>query len=209
LAIALEFINVIVRKSAIEAKYPGGVDGFVRQDFANYLEDEHILRVGFMSTSEATRFVEELLGAGLRHSDDAASDLAVITWDTAPSWLTVGECEGRGACWLSGMPTGKLVDLDHGIMLRCHKFGAVEDIVDLLRRCGIKVRENMPTGDAETSLLKCERGDAQIEIEIFQDAVDGRPYGIVGRRNLTRRTSIAVDVELMRDLAFTIDRTEG
>ena len=46
LALAIEFVNVIVRKSAVERCFPGGLDGFARQDLANLTEDEHLVRVG-------------------------------------------------------------------------------------------------------------------------------------------------------------------
>ena len=64
MAIPIEFVNVIVRKSAAEKKYSGGLDGLARSDLANYLEDEHLVRVGFMSTREAFCFAEQLEAAG-------------------------------------------------------------------------------------------------------------------------------------------------
>jgi hypothetical protein len=210
LAIAIEFVNVIVRKSAVEAKYPGGLDGFVRQQLANYLEDEHILRVGFMSGHDAFRFVEELQAAGLCHADDGASDLAVITWDdtAVPSWLTVGECEGRAACWLSDRPPGRLMDLDPGMLLRCSAFGTIDEIVGVFCRCGAEIRQRVPAEGSETVLLECERGGARLEVEVFKDSTEGRPLGVWGRRDLTRRTSMAADAALMRDLTSALKSAE-
>jgi hypothetical protein len=70
LAVAIEFLNVIVRKSGAEKRYPGGLDRLARFDLANYLEDEHLVRIGFMSSREALDFADELEAAGLRYSDD-------------------------------------------------------------------------------------------------------------------------------------------
>jgi hypothetical protein len=211
MAVGMEFVNVIVRKSAVEAKYTGGLDGFVRRELPNYLEDEHILRVGFMSTGEAYAFLEELRRAGLWYSDDSSSDVAVVTWGDAatPAWLGVGECEGRAACWLREEPPGALVDLDPNMLLRCQAFGSVEELVHVLQRCGAQVRERVPSEGANTVLLDCERGDARFELEVFKDSTGDRPIGVWGRRDLTRRRSIGVDVALMRDLTAALERAEG
>jgi hypothetical protein len=67
LAVAIEFVNVIVRTFAVKSRFPGGVDGFARQNLSNRIEDEHLLRVGFMSGSEASDFVFELEAPGQRY----------------------------------------------------------------------------------------------------------------------------------------------
>jgi hypothetical protein len=100
MAVPIEFVTVVARKSAIEATFPGGLEGFARQSLANFVEDDHLVREAFMSTADAYRFVEELSTTGLRYSGDANSDIAVVTTrDTAtPPWLATGVCEGRWAC---------------------------------------------------------------------------------------------------------------
>jgi hypothetical protein len=211
LAIALQFVNVIVRRSAIERQYPGGLDGFARQDLANHLEDEYLVRVGFMSTRDADGFVNELEAAGLRCSNQGESDVAI--WHgfggAPPPWLTVGECEGREACWLSDGPPGKLVDLDPLMLLRlpAAAFPSLADVVRVLREEGAEVRERsvLLEGKAAT-ILDCARGDARIEVEVIQDTDSGRPAGLWGRRDLSRRTSIEVDQMLMRDLTSALVR---
>jgi hypothetical protein len=208
LAIPIEFVNVIVRKSAAEKKYSGGLDGLARSDLANYLEDEHLVRVGFMSTREAFCFAEQLEAAGLRFSEDGESDIAVITWGDpeTPPWLSVGECEGRGACWLRDCAPGKLVDVDPYMMLRWAApiLPSVEDVVRTLRRRGADVRERAVNAeDPGTVLLDCSREGAQIEVEVFKDCDSGR-IGVWGRRNLARRTSIDADQALMRDLTAAL-----
>jgi hypothetical protein len=208
LAVAIEFVNVIVRKSAAETKYPGGLDGLARLALANYLEDEYLVRVGFMSAHEAFGFAEQLEAAGLRFSVDGESDIAVITWGDSetPPWLSVGECDGRGACWLRGCAPGKLVDIDPCMMLRWAApiLPSVEDVVQALRRGGADVRKRtVNTEERGTVLLDCSREGAQIEVEVFEDSGSGR-MGAWGRRNLGRRTSIGADQALMRDLTTAL-----
>src|SRR5262245_3429640 len=120
LAVAIEFVNVIIRKSAVAQKYPGGLDGLAQLDLANYLEDDHLVRIGFMSTHEAIAFAERIEAAGPGFSMGSESDIAVITSfdEVTPAWLSVGECEGRGACWLGANSPGKLIDIDPCMMLR-------------------------------------------------------------------------------------------
>ncbi len=200
---------MIVRKSAAERQYPGGLDGLTRLEVPNFLEDEHLARISFMSTREAFCLAYELEAAGLRFSDSAESDIAVITWSDAtfPPWLSVGECQGHGACWLAGGPPGKLIDIDPSMMLRCpaRVFSSVDDVVRVLRHAGSNVREGILNRDGQaTVLLECTRDGAQIEIEVFKDAESGRLVGIWGRRNLTRRTSIEADQSMMRDLTAAL-----
>jgi hypothetical protein len=210
-AVGIEFVNVIVRKSAVERKYPGGLDGFVRQDLANYVEDEHILRVGFMSTRDALGFAETLEQVGLHHSNDPSSEVGVVIWDdpATPSWLAVGVLEGRPACWVRAEPPGRLVDLDPGMLLRCRSYGTVEEIIRVFQTCGAEVKERVPPPGTETLLFDCERGDASLQVEVFVDPVAGRPIGVYGHRDLARRASIVADVSLMRDLSSALERAEG
>lgn len=202
MAVAIEFVNVFVRKSAAEMKFPGGLDGVARLDLANYLEDEHLVRVGFMSAREAFGFAEQLEAAGLRFSEGVESDIAVVTWDgETPPWLCVGECDGRGACWLHDAAVGKLVDIDPCLMLRWAApiLPSVEDVVRTLRQVGAHVRERARNIEEQgTVLLDCFREGAQIEVEVFANP-DIRRMGVWGRRNLERRTSIEADQALMRD----------
>ncbi len=205
LAVAIEFVNVIVRKSTAQQRYPGGLDGLARLELANYLEDEHLVRVGFMSSREALDFADELEAAGLRYSDDHESDIAVIPWakGATPPWLSVGVCDGRGACWLGGYSPSKLIDFDPCMMLRwpAPAFPSVEDVVRVLRQRERAVREcGGSTEGPATVLLECAREGARIEVEVFMDSDNGRSIGVWGRRILARSTFIGDDQALMRDL---------
>jgi hypothetical protein len=41
MAVALEFVNVIVRKAAVERVFPGDMEGFARQHLPNLTEALH------------------------------------------------------------------------------------------------------------------------------------------------------------------------
>jgi hypothetical protein len=102
-AIALEFIDVVVPIARIRALYPGGWQQCTR-DYAALLgrrvwHDQHLFRDGAMSPSEAQRLVEgwAVLGfepIGTRHEAPYWKDLCVVDWQqggvTAPcDWLSV------------------------------------------------------------------------------------------------------------------------
>jgi len=145
LAVAIEFVNVIIRKSAVQGKYPGGLDGLARRGLSNYLEDDHLVRVGFMSSPEAIGLAERLEAAGLDYAGNGGSEVAVITGadEAAPSWLSVGERFGRRACWLSGAPEGELADFDPDVLLRLPRgvFPSLAEVLRAVRQSGADVEE--------------------------------------------------------------------
>lgn len=114
MAIELDCASVIVPIDSLEARYPGGVAAY-RDDCPNnsYLQDEHLTRVGFMSTTEAVRYLGQVASKGLRVTDDpSASDVVLINGrDSNPTciWLEYGGHGGAVACWLRGHPPGELV----------------------------------------------------------------------------------------------------
>src|SRR5262249_30380298 len=133
LALYIECFNVIVRKPAVERDFPGGLDGFARQHLPNLAEDNHLLRVGFMSGSEASECISELEVAGL----DAGSDIAVVVEvdRPLPPWLRAGRIDGHRACWASGHPPGELIWPEPGFLLRCPQ-AVCESLAEVVGRCG-------------------------------------------------------------------------
>lgn len=206
MAVALESVNVIARKAAVERAFPGGTDGFARQDLPNLTEDDHLVRVGFMSGGEASRFVSALEAAGLRYAGaEPGGDIAVV-WDGGdlPPWLAAGAVGGRWGCWASDHPAGELARPEPGFLLRCPRpvFHALPDLVG---RCGAEL---VPAADgAEPGLLArllCVRGEAEIPIEAVGEVDGDSPAGLAGWRRFTRRTHLAADVALIRDLVATL-----
>jgi hypothetical protein len=207
LALPIEFVNVIVRKPAVDRCFPGGVDGFVRQDLANFTEDEYLLRVGFMSTAEASEFVSELEARGLRYLGlEADSDIAVVIGsDSAtPPWLSVGSIGGHPACWASSHPAGEIAWPEPGFLLRSPR-AVYDSLAEVVRQCGAEVHdattEREPGGLAQ---LCCVRGDAEILIDVVGEREGDSPVGLWGRRQLARRQQFHADVVLIRDLVAAL-----
>jgi len=93
MAVIVEGISVIVRCESIEARYPGGWEGYVK-DAANktFCNDELLARVGFMAPYDVDRFVSRLERLGFEFvRDGRAIDVCVvdqIIGPTAPcDWL--------------------------------------------------------------------------------------------------------------------------
>jgi len=109
MAIALEFISVLVRNSVINSQFPGGCDSY-RQFVSNgsYYRDLHLTRAGFMKSSDAYEFVTLSRGHVIQ-----LPDIAVVSMDTDPAtccdWLVVGKVQSTLACWLRGTDPSELL----------------------------------------------------------------------------------------------------
>jgi hypothetical protein len=209
LAIPIEFANVIVQKPAVERSFPGGLGGFARQDLSNLCEDDHLLRVSFMSTAEAFRFISELEAMGLRFRDlEAASDIALVQGldDAVPPWLSIGRVDDHAACWASGNPAGELASPEPGLFLRCPR-PVYDSLAEVVGRCGAQLQE--ASTDAEEGVLarlRCVRGEAELLLDVIGDREGDSPVGLCGWRQLARRIQFRADVALIRDLAAVLKR---
>ena len=114
MAVLVEAISVVVRRTAIDAKFPGGWAAFAAHAPNRTLcADGEIARLGFMSPADVESFVRALELAGLTHLDgDTAVDLVVVDQMSGPAspsgWLEFGHVElgpagGKvAACRLAG-----------------------------------------------------------------------------------------------------------
>src|SRR6185312_3577460 len=125
MAIEFESASVIVPIRALEVRYPGGLTAY-RDGCPNnsYLQDDHLTRVGFMSTAEAEQHLGQAAVSGLRVTDDpSTSDALIICSGREPippcNWLVIGEHEGVMACWLQDSPPGELVRWRECPIYRC------------------------------------------------------------------------------------------
>jgi hypothetical protein len=178
---------VIVRKRALDSSYPGGIDAFVRTPLANFVEDEHLVRVGFMSTGEASDLVEQLRANGL-----TSEDAAIVQGDAAPSWITVEPIDGRRCCWLRDEPPGDVVCASDDTFTLGLPLDAQTMIEEIVRRCGA-------TRDGD----RCIRGEANVELHV----IENRPSSmhiLHGRRDISRRQRFAADRSLLADLIATL-----
>jgi hypothetical protein len=114
MAVLVEAISVIVRRRAIDAKFPGGWAAFAADAPNRTLcSDGEIARVGFMSPADVETYVQSLEKLGLTHTEgEKAIDLAVLDQMRGPAvpvdWLEFGHVEltrtgGKvAACRLTG-----------------------------------------------------------------------------------------------------------
>jgi len=114
-AVLLEAISVVVRRSVIDERFPGGWNEFVLfVPNATLCADDYLARVGFMQPSEVEDFVVALETHNIVFvSDGAARDMVVIDQQHGPlvkcDWLEFGRIKLPsgddhlvGACRLSG-----------------------------------------------------------------------------------------------------------
>lgn len=112
MAVLVEAISVIVRRDAMEKRFPGGWQGFLRQvPNATLCSDRDIARVGFMSPADVKAYTSMLEAGGLVfRKDGQAADFAVVDQLRGPTlpapWLEFGKIETGGmkisACWIAG-----------------------------------------------------------------------------------------------------------
>ena len=100
MAVLIEALNVIVKVSVLEARYPGGLDGYIA-DCPNktFCCDDRLTRVGFMHPRDVEVFLTLLGNRGLVLFDaDGWRDVAVVDQHAAAptmpcDWLAVGPCD--------------------------------------------------------------------------------------------------------------------
>lgn len=112
MAVLVEAISIIVRRGAIEQRFPGGWHGFLGSVPNETLcSDQDLARVGFMCPEDVGTYATSLEEAGLVFRRDGhAVDFAVVDQLRGPTvpapWLEFGKIEIRGvrisACWLAG-----------------------------------------------------------------------------------------------------------
>lgn len=192
MAVFLEFVNVIVQKAAVARDFPGGLDGFAQQKLANLTEDEYLFRVGFMSTSEALEFVEQLESAGLK-STETTSPIAVIdNEERRVPWLTIGECDGyEYTCWMSAYPPGELALPEPGFLIKCSLSDS--DWRESIEQCGAEL---LPI-EEDPDMWRCTRGEAELVLSVAK-----RENSVVFwvQRKPSRRLQFKADVGLLRAL---------
>jgi hypothetical protein len=118
MAIACEFIDIIIPFAKIEAVYRGGFTAFKEEWGFDFYHDEHLVREGAMSPADAEYVVKEWERRGLKpfktleNGEKAWDDLCVIEsifsgGPTLPcDWI---EFDARERCaWLKGHAKGEI-----------------------------------------------------------------------------------------------------
>lgn len=186
---------MVVRKDEADRAVPGGLDAFAPEQ-PNYIEDRHLLRVGFMSTREALDLIEELRSLGL--ADDAVA--FVCTGEPLPGWLRAGVVEGVPSVWLAGHDPGAAVPAVEGFMLR-----GPASLLAAIDSLGSGAGTTIRTGgwDGAERAFEVTRGDALVDLRAFQ-ATDTDAVGVWGARRRDRRQACLADVELLTWVESTL-----
>jgi hypothetical protein len=114
-SVLAEALSVIIKRSTLEAKYPGGIEGYRRAcPNGTFCADENLTRVGFMVPADVQGWLDHLENAGLVFIV-AGMAIEIVVVDqfkgaTAPClWLKGGRSSmGYSAVWLAGTEPGEL-----------------------------------------------------------------------------------------------------
>lgn len=109
MSVLAEAISVIVPRSVLDAKYPGGLAGYAA-DCPNktFCTDEHLTRVGFMSPVDVQAYIRRLESHGFIYlRGGKAIDLCVVDQHRGPvtpcEWIEGGKHpDGYTAVWRAG-----------------------------------------------------------------------------------------------------------
>ena len=102
MAVLVEAISVIVRRSAVDAKFPGGWPAFAAAaPNLTFCADGEIARVGFMSPADVEGYVRSLERVGLTTSTAGRRSTVVVDQMGGPAspsgWLEFGHVDLTGA----------------------------------------------------------------------------------------------------------------
>ena len=80
MSVLIEAISVVIKKRAIEERFPGGSDGFAANvPNQTYCDDGNLVRVGFMAPQDVEDFVGHLEACGLVYIQNGCpEDIVVI-----------------------------------------------------------------------------------------------------------------------------------
>lgn len=96
MAVLVEGLSVVIKRSAVDAKYPGGWNSFVTMVQNNtFCYDDRLARLGFSGPPEVETFINRIESMGLTYLDgDRAVDMVVVDQDSgfvaACEWAKFG-----------------------------------------------------------------------------------------------------------------------
>ncbi len=120
MGVLIEAVNVVVRNATVEARLAGGMQEYERRcPNDTFCTDGEVCRVGFMTTLDATSYIESLVDLGFRRpTPEGSPDVALITqvagFDHPCDWLELcridlGDGQSAEVAWLRGSTLSTLV----------------------------------------------------------------------------------------------------
>lgn len=139
MSVLVEALCLIVPRSVLDLRYPGGTEGYFAElarpsaEHRNVCADEHLLSVSFYTPDAAERAIACLLDVGFVESrDDDSSEFSLVDQNSGPMmqvpWLKWSQDEAGYTCaWLEGTERGELavpLEWTLGQSLRLTRFDA-------------------------------------------------------------------------------------
>jgi hypothetical protein len=196
-AVGIDLANLIARKAAVELHHPGGLDHFAGAQ-GNYIEDEHLLRIGAGDTASLDAIAAALVDDGV-----SADDLVLVGDgpETTPPWLEEGDVDGHRAVWLAGTEPGRVVPVDAGWLERCTA-DVLAELRPTLEANGVTVRVGPGPGEHTAERWEVGRGDALVDLDVLHN--DGDVMAAWVLRRPARRLTCLADIELGVTLAALV-----
>ncbi len=110
MSVQIAAFNVVVRRSTVREKYPGGVEQYAL-DCPNltYCHDDHLTRIGFMTLDDAASFAYKLQQIHRLEPDEIAIVDQIDGLLAPRGWLEYAQHpDGLAICWLKGTDPGDL-----------------------------------------------------------------------------------------------------
>lgn len=203
MALGVEFASVVVQIAQADRTLPGGLSEFAPTQY-NYIEDEHLFRVGFMSAGEAGALVDNLLSLGLHPEAVTVEQMT----EPLPAWLERGGIDGHRAVWLAGHAPGKLVPPLQSVMLRGSAL--LRDTINSMHTAGeINIRDleaDETANDLGAARLEVTQGNALVDLYLMERH-DADAVGLWAMRRQERNRRCRTDIILLELLRTTLEAT--
>ena len=120
MSVLIEAVSLVVPRSLLYFRYPGGIDGFIAElsrpsaENRHVCSDDHLMSVSFFTRDAAGRTGAVLTTAGMVESRHGAfADFAIIDQNVGPllecPWIEwTREPAGHSCAWLATADRGKL-----------------------------------------------------------------------------------------------------
>src|ERR1700737_4359241 len=179
MSVLVEAFSIIVRRSTIADKYPGGLAGYMH-DCPNqtFCTDTDLTRVGFMVPSDVQTYVGRLQMQGLSFIRDGSCDeIVVVDQSEGPTvpcnWIEFARPgEAFSYCWLKGTMPGALAAPNSWSRGQVHKVPGSQDALAARGHSrGLDVFRDEKTGTPPLYVARAFAADApQLTSELVAQA---------------------------------------
>jgi hypothetical protein len=202
MAVPIEFCTAVFLKEQLSARFPGGLDAlYAFCDSATYLEDDHLVRISFVATSDALALVDRIVE---RVGTEVGEPLVFaivdhsVTSANLPPWLSVGDVAGTLCAWISATSPGSVAAVPKSFSARFFRVPYASFIEKIAAR-GISVERSSPTAIDVTFHRDSIRVDATVGIDD-----EGILFGVLTFPPRSRFVDVNHHDRLLADLESTL-----